>query len=71
LDRKTLSKLWEEEERILGGRSREELEYFTENGHWPEQRGRFHYLMEDGKLVVEWRIEPEEQGEGAGTQTQE
>jgi hypothetical protein len=40
-------------------------------GHWPEQRGRFHYSMEDGKLVVEWRIEPEEQGDGAGTQTQE
>ena len=64
MDRKTLSKLWEENERIFAGRSPEELEYFAENGHWPEQRGWFHYLMEDGKLVVEWQIDPDEQGDG-------
>jgi hypothetical protein len=33
LERKTLSKLCEEDERILGGRSHEELVLFTENGH--------------------------------------
>lgn len=71
MDRKTLSKLWEEKERIFAGRSHEELEYFTENGHWPEQRGRFHSFMEDGKLVVEWRIDPEEHGDGLGTLAQE
>jgi len=64
MDRKTLSKLWEENERIFAGRSHEELEYFTENGHWPEQRGRFYCFMEDGELVVEWRIDPDEQGGG-------
>jgi hypothetical protein len=64
MDRKTLNKLWEENERIFASRSQEELEYFTENGHWPEQKGRFHCFMEDGKLVVEWRINPDEQGDG-------
>ncbi len=60
LDRKTLSKLWEEDERIFGDRSQEEQIYFTEHGSWPEQRGRLHYSMEDGKMIAGWRIEPEE-----------
>jgi|HubBroStandDraft_2_1064218.scaffolds.fasta_scaffold55694_3 hypothetical protein len=64
MDRKTLNKLWEENERIFAGRSHEELEYFTENGHWPQERGWFHYLIEDGKLVIEWRSDPDEPAEG-------
>jgi len=63
MDRKTLSKLWVENERIFAGRSREELEYFTENGHWPEQRGRFHCFMENEELVVEWRIDLDKQSD--------
>lgn len=55
LDRKTLLKCWEERERVFGGRSREELEHYADNGVWPEQRVRLHYSMQDGKLVVEWR----------------
>jgi hypothetical protein len=64
MDRKTLRKLWEENERIFAGRSHEELEYFAENGHWPEQKGRFHCFMEDEKLIVEWRIDQDEQSNG-------
>lgn len=60
LDRKSLLRLWEEEEQVLGGRSAEDLEYLTKNGIWPEQRGGFRYSMEDGKLIAEWRNEPED-----------
>jgi hypothetical protein len=70
-DQKTLSKLWEEDERISAGRSQEEGEYFRENGHWPDERGRLHFFMEDGKWVVAWRIDPEEHGDGLGTRTEE
>ena len=59
LDRKTLVKLWQEDERIFRGRSPEELDYYTKNGMWPEQKGQFHYSMQDGKLCIEWRNEPE------------
>lgn len=65
LDRKSLLRLWEEDERKQGGRSPEELEYYTKNGVWPEQRGRLHYSMQDGKLVVEWRNELSEKREAA------
>ena len=64
MDRKTLSKLWEENERMFAGRTHEEREYFTENCHWPELRGRFHFLMEDGESVVEWRSDPGGRAEG-------
>ena len=37
LDRKSLIKLWEENERFLGGRSQEELSIYATHGHWPEQ----------------------------------
>jgi hypothetical protein len=57
LDRMTLHRLWREDERIFGGRSQQELAFFTTNGFWPEQRGQFHYSMHDGKLIVEWRTE--------------
>jgi hypothetical protein len=53
----TLHRLWREDERIFGGRSQQELAFFTTNGFWPEQRGQFHYSMHDGKLIVEWRTE--------------
>jgi hypothetical protein len=59
-DRKSLIKLWEEDERIFGGRSGEELEYYADNGIWPEQNGGFHHSTQDGNLIVEWRIERRE-----------
>ena len=37
LDRKSLTKLWRESERILAGRSKEELRLYATHGHWPEQ----------------------------------
>jgi hypothetical protein len=54
LDGKTLLRLWQDDERTFSGRSEEELAFFTMNGFWPEQRGRFHYSMHAGKLTVEW-----------------
>ena len=66
LDRKTLLKLWQEHERVFGGRSDLELDYYIKNGAWPEQKGRFHYSIQDGKLCIEWRIEPEEEGAPGG-----
>jgi hypothetical protein len=62
LDRKSLLKLWEEDEAIFRGRSHEELDFYTENASWPEQRGRLHYSKQDGKMVVEWRNDLTEQG---------
>lgn len=59
LDRKTLLKRWEKHERVLGGRNLEELRDYAETGLWPEQRGRLHYSMQDGRLIVEWRNESE------------
>src|ERR1039458_8989344 len=37
LDRKRLMQLWEEERRRFGGRSTQELSFFTAHAHWPEQ----------------------------------
>lgn len=54
MDRKSLSRLWEENELIFRGRSKEEHEFYADNGLWPERRGRLHYFLEDGKLQVEW-----------------
>ena len=70
LDRKSLLRLWEENERIFGGRNRDELEFYADHGFWPEQRGRLHYSMQDGKLFVEWRNAPEEEGIGLETTNQ-
>jgi hypothetical protein len=56
MDRKSLIKLWEEEERILGGRSSQEFEYYAKNGTWLEQNGEFHFSNQDGNLIVEWRV---------------
>jgi|SRR5579859_1071259 len=67
VDRKTLTRRWKEEEQIFGGRSPEDLEYYAKNGIWPEQRGRLHYSMEDGKLFAEWRRGPEEEDTGPRT----
>jgi hypothetical protein len=36
LDRKSLIKLREEDERAWTGRSYEELDFFTHHGHWPD-----------------------------------
>lgn len=54
LDRKTLLRLWKDNERTFGGRSEEELAFFSRNGFWPEQKGRLHYSKHAGKLTVEW-----------------
>jgi hypothetical protein len=59
LDRKSLLELWEEDEQIFGGRTQEELKFYAENGFWPEQRGRLHYFLQDGKLNVDWRNDPD------------
>lgn len=37
LDRKALMKLWEEDQRRWAGRSRAELGFFAQHGHWPEE----------------------------------
>ncbi len=64
VDRKTLTKQWEEAEQIFRGRSAEDLEYFTKTGFWPEQRGRLLYSTEDGNLTAEWKIEQHEDVRG-------
>lgn len=61
LDRKSLLKLWEEDELRFGRRSQEELDFFAEHAFWPEQRGRLHYFLRDGQLQVEWRNEAQEE----------
>jgi hypothetical protein len=58
-DRKSLLKLWKEHELSFGERSHEELDYCTKNGCWPEERGRLHYSLHDGKLGVEWQFQSE------------
>jgi hypothetical protein len=44
----------------FGGRSHEELDFYAEHGFLQEQKGRLHYSMQEGKLVVEWRIDARE-----------
>ena len=29
--------MWEEEQRLFGARSKEQLAFFADHGHWPEQ----------------------------------
>ena len=67
MDRKSIRKLWEEEELRIRGRSKEEREFYVENGIWPEQTGRLHYFEEDGRLQVEWRKEAREGDQQEGT----
>ena len=69
-DRKSLLKLWEEDELRFGGRSQDELDFYAEHGFWPERKGRLHYSMQDGRLFVEWRNAPEEEGIGLETRNQ-
>jgi hypothetical protein len=71
LDRKSLLKLWEEDERVFEGRSKEELDFYADNGSWPEAKGRLHYSMQDGKLFVEWRSGPEEKDTESGSKCEE
>jgi|SRR5450755_3186747 len=66
LDRKSLLKLWEEDEAKFGGRSQEELDFYAENASWPEQRSRLHYSKQDGKMFVEWRNDLTEQSAAPG-----
>jgi hypothetical protein len=71
MDRESLLKRWKENEWTFGGRSHEELEFYAENGFWPEARGRFHYSIQDGKLLVEWRNGPVEGCTGPKPMTEE
>jgi hypothetical protein len=57
----SLRKLWEEDELRFRGRSKEELEFYADNGFWPEQRGRLHHFLEEGRLQIEWRSEAREE----------
>ena len=71
MDQKSLTKLWEEEERVFKGRSQADQDAYADTGVWPEQRGRLHYSMQDGKLFAEWRNEVLDEGMRPGTTTQE
>jgi hypothetical protein len=53
-DQDVLLKLWKKEEQLYRGRSEEELQYFSENASWPEQRLRFEYSLRDGCVVIRW-----------------
>jgi len=55
MDRKSLLKLWEEEEQAFRGRTQADRDSYADTGIWPEQRGRLHYSIQDGKLFVEWQ----------------
>ena len=57
MERESLRKLWEEDERRFAGRSKEEQEFYVNNGFFPEQKGRLHYFFQDGQLQIEWRNE--------------
>jgi hypothetical protein len=56
LDRESLVKLWEEDERLCGYRSSEDLMHFSRYGKWPEEMGRFRYSQQDGKVFAQWRL---------------
>jgi hypothetical protein len=70
MDRKSLLRLWEEEERVFRDRSQADQDSYADTGVWPEQRGRLQYSMRDGKLFIEWRNEVLDEGMGPGTTTQ-
>lgn len=55
MDQRNLIKLWEEQERVFRGRSQADQDSYADTGIWPEQRGRLHYSIRDGKLFVEWQ----------------
>lgn len=61
LDRKSLIKLWKEDERAWEGRSKEEKEYLMKKGCWPEQNGGLHYSVQEGLLGVEWKFDGEKE----------
>ena len=61
LDRKSLIKLWKEDERAWEGRSEEEKQYLMKKGCWPEQNGGLHYSVQEGLLGVEWKFDGEKE----------
>lgn len=69
LDRKTLHRLWEEDQRTFGDRSKDEMAFFTSKGIWPDQDGGFHYSMRDGKLIIEWHAGPKSEHEASRRET--
>jgi hypothetical protein len=58
LDRKSLLRLWEEDECVFSHRSRDELKFYAEIGYWPEQGMRPRYYLQNGCLSVEWQSQP-------------
>jgi hypothetical protein len=59
LDQKSILKLWEEEKRDFGHRSRDDLRFYAEKGYWPEQGMRPHYYTQDGHWFVGWKLQPQ------------
>jgi hypothetical protein len=60
MDQRSLIKLWEEQERVFRDRSQADQDSYANTGIWPEQRGRLHYSIRDGKLFVEWQESQEQ-----------
>lgn len=52
LDRQSLLKLWEEQERVFSDRCGHDFDYFSARGHWPEQMGRVHYSHKNGMVLA-------------------
>ena len=61
MDRKSLRKLWKEDEQRWRERTKEEVEFYADNGFFPEKKGRLHYFMQNGRLQIEWRNEVNDQ----------
>jgi hypothetical protein len=59
LDRKSLLRLWEEDDRHFCHRSHDDLRVYAEKGYWPEQRMRPRYYLQDGCLWAEWQFQPD------------
>jgi hypothetical protein len=64
LDRDRLVKRWQEDRRIYEYRTSDDLRRFCEQGRWPEELGTLVYSNTNGGLRVEWRLNPEEMGDG-------
>jgi hypothetical protein len=56
VDRKRVSEIRKEDERMFGGRSRGELKRYAQSGVWPKRW--LSYSIRDGNVVVQRRIEP-------------
>jgi len=59
LDRKSLVRLFEQNKSEFAYRSEDEMEFYCVNGCWPQQGMRPHHFLQEGRLSVEWRFQPE------------